>query len=306
LSLGIQGMSLEDTFQSWGKPPGSTEQEKCDNAERAVGKAIASTSALSRVNIKVFPQGSYRNRTNVKQDSDVDICVLCTDVSFVDYSMSEGLTDSDVGLVSHPYAYPEFKNDVEKALRSYFGEDGITRGNKAFDIHENSYRVDADVVPCFEHRRYQRRSGGGYYYTSGTELRSDKGGQIINWPEQNYQNGVAKNEATSRRFKAVVRILKRLRNEMDENKVAAAKPIPSFLIECLVWNVRSEGFGHDTYTADVRWALAHLFNNTMKSQDCTEWGEINELKYLFRISQPWTMEQAHAFVSAAWDYLGFK
>jgi hypothetical protein len=44
----------------------------------------------------------------------------------------------------------------------------------------------------------------------------------------------------------------------------------------------------------------------MKSQDCTEWGEINELKYLFRISQPWTMEQAHAFVSAAWDYLGFK
>ncbi len=299
-------MSLEDTFQSWGKPPGSTEQEKCDNAERAVRKAIAGSSALSLVNIKVFPQGSYRNRTNVKQDSDVDICVLCTDVSFVDYSLSEGLTDSDVGLVSHPYTYAEFKNDVEKALRSHFGTASVTRGNKAFDIHENSYRVDADVVPCFEHRRYHRRSGGGYYYTSGTELRPDNTAQVINWPQQNYDNGVAKNDATGTRFKSVVRILKRQRNKMDEERVAAAKPISSFLIECLVWNVPDDRFGHDTYSADVRSGLAYLFNNTMKWEDCKEWGEINELKYLFRASQPWTIEQAHAFLSAAWDYLDFE
>ena len=93
---------------------------------------------------------------------------------------------------------------------------------------------------------------------------------------------------------------------MDEKNVAAAKPIPSFLIECLVWNVPNVGFGHDTYTADVRWALAYLFNNTMKSEDCSEWGEVNELKYLFRGGQSWTLQQAHAFVSAAWDYLGFE
>ena len=299
-------MSLEDTFRSWAKAPGQTEQEKCDNAESAVRKAIAASSALSLANIKVFPQGSYRNRTNVKQDSDVDISVLRTDICFADYSMSEMLTDSDVGLVNHPYSYGEFKNDVETALRSYFGRNGVTRGNKAFDIHENSYRVDADVVPCFQHRRYKRRSSGGHYYISGTELRPDNGGQIINWPDQNYENGVAKNDATNRQFKGVVRILKRLRNEMDEENIASAKPIPSFLIECLVWNVPNEGFGHDSYTADVRWALAHLFNNTMNREGCHEWGEINELKYLFRGSQPWTMEQAHEFISAAWDYLGFK
>ena len=34
-------------------------------------------------------------------------------------------------------------------------------------------------------------------------------------------------------------------------------------------------------------------------------GEINELKYLFRDGQPWTMTQAHDFVSSVWDYLEF-
>src|SRR5207248_11003521 len=130
-------------------------------------------------------------------------------------------------------------------------------------------------VPCFEYRRHQEnglRLVGTAFLTSGNT-------RIINWPDQNYENGVAKNDATSRRFQAVVRILKRLRNAMDENNVTAAKPVPSFLIECLVWNVPNLGFGHDTYTADVRWALAYLFNNTIKSEDCLEWGEINELKY---------------------------
>ena len=130
--------------------------------------------------------------------------------------------------------------------------------------------------------------------------------RIVNWPEQNYENGVAKNNETGKRFKDVVRVLKRLRNKMNDEKIAAAAPIPSFLVECLVWNVPNEGFGHNTYAADVQWTLAHIFNNTRNFDDCKEWGEVNELKYLFRPGQPWTMEQAHSFASAAWDYLGFK
>jgi hypothetical protein len=298
-------MYWEDTFRSWAKPPGETEQAKCDNAVRAVRKAIDASLVLQSRKINVFAQGSYCNRTNVRQDSDVDICILCADVCFVDYSMSEGLTDADVGLVDHPYKYAEFKSDVGQALRSYFGSSQVVQGHKAFDIHENSYRVDADAVACFEYRRYHRRNDGTVYFYSGTQFLPDNGGRIINWPQQNYDNGVAKNTATSQRFKAVVRILKHLRNKMADENIAVAVPIPSFLIECLVWNVPSEGFGHDTYTADVRWALAHLFNNTRQLESCSEWGEINELKYLFRSSQAWNMEQAHAFVDAAWNYLGF-
>ena len=89
--------------------------------------------------------------------------------------------------------------------------------------------------------------------------------------------------------------------------IAAAEPIPSYLIECLVWNVPNEGFEHNEYKADLRYILAHTFNATMTDEKCNKWGEVNELKYLFRSNQPWSrQQQAHAFLGAAWDYVGFQ
>jgi hypothetical protein len=142
----------EATFRSWGSPPSETEQTKCENAERAIRKAIAASSKLSAKPIEVFTQGSYANRTNVRQDSDVDICILYTGAFFPDYSLS--LSDGALGYSEGTYPYEDFRTDVEEALIDYFGGSAITRGNKAFDIHENTYRIDADAVPCFEHRRY--------------------------------------------------------------------------------------------------------------------------------------------------------
>lgn len=101
----------------------------------------------------------------------------------------------------------------------------------------------------------------------------------------------------------MVRILKRLRNEMAEQGVSIAKTTPSYLIECLVWNVPGDGFSHDTYRADVRYVLAHVFNQARSDESCSEWGDINELKYLFPAQQPWTRQSAHSFVSGAWDYI---
>ncbi len=294
-------MTLEDTFQSWGKPPSTSEREKCDNAVRAVRKAIEGSRALEGRNITVFAQGSYRNRTNVGAASDVDVCVLCSDSIFFD--LPSGKTPANFGISTPAaYSYSQFKNDVGSALTSYFGQREVARGNKAFDLHANTYRVDADVVPCFQYNWYQDNGT----CSIGAAFLSDRGERKNNWPEQNYSNGVIKNDATGRRFKALVRIFKRLKNSMDEDGITAAKPIPSFLIECLAWNVPNDHFGHSTYTGDVRAALAYLFNNTMKREDCGEWGEINELKYVFWSGQPWTWGQAHAFISAAWDYIGFK
>jgi len=295
----------EATFNSWAAAPSETERTKCGNAERAVRKAIDASTKLSLKTIEVFAQGSYANRTNVRQDSDVDICVLCNckDTFFPNYSMSEGLTGEILGHGDAAYPYPEFKNDIEVALTSYFGKDSVTRGNKAFDIHANTYRIDADVVACCEHRRYMGKPESNYYL-SGTQLIPDNGGKIINWPRQNYENGVGKNEG--RHFKDGVRILKRLRNEMADNNNAVAKPIPSFLLECLAWNVPNEGFEHDAYKDDVRYVLAHLWNNTRSDETCKEWAEINELKYLFRTSQPWKRQEVNAFLQAAWDYVAFQ
>jgi len=290
----------EETFISWSQGPGKTEADKCANAESAVRDAIKSDDELENLDITVFPQGSYRARTNVRQDSDVDICVRYNGAFFVDYP--EGKTADDFGHPDSDLRYADFKNMVERALRNYFGSDGVTRGSKAFDIHENTYRIDADVTPTFEYRWYIDLTD----YHSGVGFIPDGGWRVVNWPQQNHDNGVAKNNRTARHFKRVVRIIKRLRYKMEDEGVTQAKNIPSYLVECLVWNAPYEAFDHSSYSADVREVLAHTFNNTLTDEDCKEWGEENELKYLFRAAQPWTRQQAHDFLSAAWDYVGFK
>jgi len=290
----------ESKFTLWAKPPSNTEEQRSSNAVNMIQNAIRQSSILSNRHITISVQGSYRNNTNVRQDSDVDIAVICSD-SFFHY-LPEGYTPDMFGFIPATYLYPEFKNQIGDALTSYLGSNIVLRGNKAFNIHENTYHVDADVAPFFEHRRYDANGN----YLSGVELRPDNIGRIINWPDQHYDNGVNKNLVTQRRFKRIVRILKALCNEMADNGIATVTNIPGFLIECLVWNVPNDHFGYSTYVADVQSSLAFLFNNTMNDKDCAEGGEVSELKYLFRKSQKWTRPQAHSFLSEAWDYIGFQ
>jgi hypothetical protein len=297
-------MDWEDTFVSWSKGPGITEQQKSLNAVTAIKKAIESNDKLSRMDISVFSQGSYRARTNVRQDSDVDVCVCLNSVFFADYPPNN--TDESYGNYDGEIDFKTYKSLIEIALRDYFGNEAVTRGKKAFDVYENSYRIDADVIPAFRHRRYDEDGSNNWIKPEGVGFITDYGIKIKNWPEQTYLNGVEKNISTDRRYKRVIRIIKRLRNQMQEENIAEAKDIASFLIESLVWNVPPDRFGQEYYWQDVRAVLAYTFNNTRSIETCKEWGEVNELKYLFRVSQPWTLLQAHSFINAAWDYLEFE
>lgn len=292
----------EASFRNWAKPPGKTEEDRIANAERVIKDALTPSIQLKKRDIRVFTQGSYKNNTNVCKDSDIDIAIVCSDVFFPDYP--EGTTKETFNNCDGDYSYETFKKEVELALVNRFGRNAITRGNKAFDIHENTYRVEADVAPFFEHRRYSTTGN----YLLGVQLLPDNRDpiKVINWPKQHYDNGVMKNKATGKRYKAMVRILKSLRNEMAENNISEADPIPGFLLECLTWNVPNDHFGHDTYQADVRTCLTFLLLNTIKDEQCSEWGEVSELKYLFRSSQKWTRQQAHSFLDKAWNYMGFE
>jgi hypothetical protein len=212
----------------------------------------------------------------------------------------------DYGIYPSSHEYTDFKNLVEKALVRKFGRAEVVRGNKAFDIHANSYRVDADVIPAFEHRRYKGLQQAVPMFDSGIEFLTDKNVRIINWPNQSKANAVEKNDLTSRKYKATVRILKRLRNEMQDEKIPQAKDFASFLISSLVWNTPNELFVSTSHATTVRNVLAHTFNGTLNDDSCSLWGEVNELKYLFNPTQGWTRQQAHDFLSVAWNYLGFE
>ena len=124
----------EAKFRTWGRPPSATEAAKCDNAERMIRKAIDASETLASHDIQVFPQGSYRNRTNIPAESDVDICVCCRDAFYTDFEFAEGITRESLGFIDSQYTYKMFKDDVGQALINYFGNAGVTRGNKAFDV----------------------------------------------------------------------------------------------------------------------------------------------------------------------------
>ena len=292
----------ESDFQSWSQPPGKTEEEKCERAIQAIKKAIEKSDHLRWLSVATFPQGSFRNRTNVKQDSDVDVCVLYNITVIVDYPT--GVTDQHTSLEPATYHFSQFKGDVEHALVSHFGRQYVRRGNKAFDINENTYRVDADAAPCFEFRQYFVDHMGGLRYHTGTALFTDhEGRRVTNFPEQQYNNGVAKNDATGRRFKKVVRIIKRLRNEMKDAGVPVAKQMASFLNESLVWNVPNPLFAGLTLKETVQDILAYIWSNTKTDADCALWTEENGIKFLFGFHQEWTRQQVNEFAAAAWGYV---
>jgi len=301
---------FENDFRRWSAPPATTEEQRCENAIKAIKDAVRKSLKLQNRSTLVFVQGSYRNRVNVREDSDVDVGVMLYDYFLCRYP--DGMKDSDFGNHSVDYSFKQFKDELEDALVAHFGRDSVHRGNKAFDIKENSYRVDADVVPLFEYRHYWKDKS----YRCGVALIPDRGGRIQNYPErlletwpstpQHYENGVSKNSDTGRAFKGVVRILKRLRNEMDDRGHTAASPIPGFLVECMSWNVPDQCFSGSSWDARIQSVIGYLWSNTRSDDLCKEWTEVNNFKYLFHVSQPWSGVQAHAFIDALWDYVGVR
>ena len=274
------------------------------NAETAIQKAIKANATLANMDISIIPQGSYRSKTNVRNDSDVDMCICLNSTFFPRYPA--GKTSSDYLNIDGSITFREFKNLVYTALGDYFGYNNITPGNKAFDIHSNTYRVDADVVPAFAYRYYYGNGYDDYHQPTGIAFNTDSGQRIINWPHHVYENCKNKQDCTGQRYRKMTRILKRLRNKMQDEKISVAKDIPSFLIQSMVWNVPNGHFNHDLYTDDVRAVLAFCFNETLKNGNHAKLAEVNDMKYIFGAHQPCTREQAHDFFSAAWDYIGFK
>src|SRR5688572_17535042 len=104
------GRDWESTFKSWSRSLSATEDEKCENAERMIRDAIRSDEKLASKDIQVFSQGSYRGNTNVRQNSDVDICVRCMSPFYTRYPPGKG--DKDFNLIDVSYPFTDLKNDV--------------------------------------------------------------------------------------------------------------------------------------------------------------------------------------------------
>jgi hypothetical protein len=299
-----------DRFKRWSKPFSDSEEAMADNAASMIRTAIDNHPGLSARTIEVYPTGSYHNNTNVKGESDIDVAVVCHDSIFFD--VPPGDTAAKFGIATPAaYSFDAFRQDVHDALAERFG-DGMTPGDKAFNVHENTYHLEADVTPFFEYRKYSGEvtAQNTWATTNGVKSFGASGGSFINYHIDHYDQGVKRNKATGLRFKRIARIIKNVKFDMIECGTPAAKAVgekvPSFLIECLVFNAPDSCFnqGTDGYVEDVRRVIRDLWNSTKPTGDAVEkMVEVNYRKSLFKSGQAWKVETVHEFLLEAWRHL---
>ena len=301
----------ESMLDSYSQPLSATEDQHCKNAIRMVsdslkrlgftddGKdvsllypdtyayALQLRSTTGSRNIKLFVQGSYANNTNVRTQSDVDIAVIQEEVFITEYRSAGTIypqADADYGFISVPAPSKTFKDEVQECLINKFGSD-VERKNKSIKVHGNTYRKDADTVPCKRYRDYRNDySKNASNYVGGIVIVPDKGAQIINYPEQHIANGRSKNVSTHHHYKKMVRIMKKMRYLMEESNyspyVTAASGVSSFMLESLLWNVEDQWYLENCIYRKVfafKLLLTHLVNAKGSFKDYKEANGIKPL-----------------------------
>jgi len=311
----------EDRFATWQKPASDTEEERITATANRVSRAMRHSHDLPQRSWMIVRQGSHHNKTNTRAESDIDLCMCLTDAFFVDGPQNDWPTNTELGRVPIPFTFEQYRNHIAWCLQQEFGTAAVTIGKKAIHLHKNDAdKIDADVVPAYVLQRYGPRVAPFWQRgvpEHGVAFLTSENRLTTNFPEQHYANGVAKNNRTGRRYKNVVRILKRMRNHIADNAEAPtaarnrARDTASFLIESLVYNCPDNLFGHsviyDDVTAVLRYLSAGLNDrqsgNALISFLRLTWMEVNGLKGLFAPGQAWSDTDAAEFVNVALAYM---
>jgi predicted nucleotidyltransferase len=228
---------------------------------RSIQTALAADSSpIKGKDYEVYLQGSYKNDTNIRGDSDVDVVVQLNDTFGRDLA---ALPESQKRLYqaahsSATYLWGDFRKDVLQALRYYYGLRAVTEGDKSLKLAADRGRLAADVVPALHFRKYQ------YFYSLGNEgyvdgvkfLNRPDSRQVINFPKPHYENGVAKHSRTNQWYKPTVRMFKNARTHLIDDGTISEDLAPSYFLECLLYNAPDAKFGRsfeDTFVEIFNW-----------------------------------------------------
>lgn len=294
----------ESTLQSWTAPLSISEEQRAENTINMIRSAVDSSDELKTMDIEVFTQGSFANNTNVRTESDVDVCVMLNDTFHLE--LPNGKNKEDYGFLPSTLSFFDYRNMVKRALQKKFRTEYVEDGNKSLKIHENTYHVDADIVPAFQLRNYYyNNSSSESNYIEGTWFMSKNEKEVKNYPKIHIRNGQKKNTATNNKYKKLVRIMKHVKNNMVDDNATNGDKITSFLVECLVWNVPNEKItGYSTWTDTLREAILYLYQEIDAGRH-KKWGEVSEILYLFHSGRKWTDQDAKQWLVDAWNYLGY-
>jgi len=269
----------ESQLETWAKQGAITTAKSTADS---VKNALTSYEDWPKgVNFEVYLQGSYKNDTNIRGDSDVDVVAQLNSIFF------SNLTEDQkklLGLGPATYHLSDFRKDVLKILTNYYGQNQITEGNKSIKVQGSSGRLPADAVVCSQYRKY--RTVNIYDYIKGMCFWSlSDNRQVINYPKIHYDNGVSKHQRSDEWYKPVLRMFKNCRGAIRNDAT------PSYFLECLLYNVPDTKFGTsygDTFCNIVNW-----LNQTGADNFVCQ----NEQLRLFGSSpEQWNTDEAKIFV----------
>jgi len=263
----------------------------------SIRKALDSFEWTEGVKYEVYLQGSYKNTTNIRGDSDVDI------IAQLNSTFKAGLSllseeEKELQKQAYPpakYLLSDFRSDVLKALRAYYGESVVSLGNKSVRVAGSSNRLPADLVVCLLYRKYLRfRSGSDQNYVDGITFYAIKDKRwIINFPNLHYSNGISKNSMDNTKgwYKPTVRVFKNARTYLVDKGAITEAIAPSYFLECFLYNVPNELFGscyQKTFLRLIEWLVLSLPNGQYQNLLCQ-----NEQLPLFGdTAEQWSLNKA--------------
>src|SRR5437667_10793222 len=142
----------ESQFETWSHQ-GATATSS--GTYRSIQAALAAqNSPIRDKDYEVYLQGSYKNDTNIRGDSDVDIVVQLNttfqpNLSLLNPAQAQAFHQA---FPNATYHWADFRRDALTALRAYFGAASVQEGNKSLNVIADPGRLAADVVPCLDYR----------------------------------------------------------------------------------------------------------------------------------------------------------
>jgi tRNA nucleotidyltransferase (CCA-adding enzyme) len=136
----------ESQLETWSRRGAVTTAQQ---THESVRNALKDYDWPSDVQYEVYLQGSYKNGTNIRGDSDVDIVVQLNSL-FRCNRLEDREINSKLIEVSNAW-----RGAVLKVLQKRYGESEVSEGKKALKV-KTPY-LPADVVVCLQYRKYPDR-----------------------------------------------------------------------------------------------------------------------------------------------------
>ena len=258
----------ENQLKIWAQP-GTVQGAK--NTHAAIRNALSRHRWPDNVRYRTYLQGSYRNNTHLRRQSDVDVVVELTSLPVRDGRL---LPDSQKKLLEDKFPEPEygwrrFRRDVLRAITESFGESRVREGRKTLKLVMESPEIPVDVVVAVRYLTYTEYSGQrSYKRTEGMGLYLPPESRwTVSYPHIHRRNGVRKEKATTWWFRRCIRMFKNARAQLVEEGRLAPATARSYQIECLLYNVPDRLLGRSCQSAYSS-ALYWLRGNDLSRFSC--------------------------------------